>query len=294
MFNVQFCLSYFGPEALYHLRRDFFLLIKYSLEDIGHDVDFSWMTLDPKRFNLIVGAYFLPPQEIGKITQSNLRFAHINTEVISKDTLNFQPNKTDLNAYMSSLAAGQFVWDVNYDNLGEYAQRNMKAHFMRWGWHPKLEEIVHREQKDLDYYFFGMMSERRQSIVRSLSKRGFVGGADHSCPTFLRNDRIARARVNLNLVQLDQYTHVNSFRICYLANNRGAILSEIEGDPVNYLSVARVVRNKDEIADALAELIAGNKWKELGDSGYETLRTKPMTGIMKELLEASFSTVGRS
>lgn len=291
---MQFCLSYFGPEALYHLRRDFFLLIKYSLEDIGHDVDFSWMTLDPKRFNLIVGAYFLPPQEIKKITQSNLRFAHINTEVIAKDTLNFQPNKTDLNAYMSSLAAGQFVWDVNYDNLGEYAQRNMKAHFMRWGWHPKLEEIVHREQKDLDYYFFGMMSERRQSIVRSLSKRGFVGGADHSCPTFLRNDRIARARVNLNLVQLDQYTHVNSFRICYLANNRGAILSEIEGDPVNYLSVARVVRNKDEIADALAELIAGNKWKELGDSGYETLRTKPMTGIMKELLEASFSTVGRS
>jgi hypothetical protein len=291
---VRFCLSYFGPEALYHLRRDFFLLIKHSLEDIGHDVDFSWMTLDPKRFNLIVGAYFLPPQEIKKITQSNLRFAHINTEVIAKDTLNFQPNKTDLNAYMSSLAAGQFVWDVNYDNLGEYAQRNMKAHFMRWGWHPKLEEIVHREQKDLDYYFFGMMSERRQSIVRSLSKRGFVGGADHSCPTFLRNDRIARARVNLNLVQLDQYTHVNSFRICYLANNRGAILSEIEGDPVNYLSVARVVRNKDEIADALAELIAGNKWKELGDSGYETLRTKPMTGIMKELLEASFSTVGRS
>lgn len=291
---MQFCLSYFGPEALYHLRRDFFLLIKYSLEDIGHDVDFSWMTLDPKRFNLIVGAYFLPPQEIKKITQSNLRFAHINTEVIAKDTLNFQPNKTDLNAYMSSLAAGQFVWDVNYDNLGEYAHRNMKAHFMRWGWHSKLEEIVHREQKDLDYYFFGMMSERRQSIVRSLSKRGFVGGADHSCPTFLRNDRIARARVNLNLVQLDQYTHVNSFRICYLANNRGAILSEIEGDPVDYLSVARVVHSKDEIADALAELIAGNKWRELGDFGYETLRTKPMTGIMKELLEASFSSVDRS
>jgi hypothetical protein len=287
---MKFCLSFFGDEPTFHLRRDLFLAIKYSLEEIGHEVDFSWMFLDPSRFNLILGAYFLPSDQIQKITLSGLQFAHINTEVIANDMLNFTPSKTDfMGAYLPSMRAGQFVWDVIRDNLEQHRKYEINAHFMRWGWHSRLEEIDHRERKDLDFYFFGTMSKRRQSIIQDLSRRGFVGGADHSCPTFLRNDRIARARVNLNLVQHDHYTHVNSFRICYLANNRCAILSEIENDPANYLSVARIVRSKDSIADAMTDLLAEEKWKQLAEAGYETFRATPMTQCMEELLELSFS-----
>jgi hypothetical protein len=287
---MKFCLSFFGAEPVFHLRRDLFLAIKYSLEDIGHDVDLSWMFLDPARFNLIVGAYFLPPQEIQKITLSGLQFAHINTEIIASDMLNFTPSKTDfLGAYLPSIRSGRFVWDAILGNLEQHRRYSIKAHFMRWGWHPKMEEINHRQPKDLDFYFFGTMSKRRQRIVQELSSRGFLGGADHSCPTFLRNDRIARARVNLNLVQHDHYTHVNSFRVCYLANNRCAILSEMEDDPADYLSVARVLRNNEPVADTLAELIADDKWKQIADAGYEIFRATPMTKCMEELLELSFS-----
>jgi hypothetical protein len=287
---MKFCLSYFGPEPLFHLRRDFFLAVQYGLEDLGHEVDIAWMTVDPTRFNLIVGAYFLPSQEMQKLAQSHLQFAHINTEVIAKDMLNFQPAKTDfLGVYLPSMAAGKFVWDVIQDNLAEHRRYGTNAHFMRWGWNSRLDEIRHRDQKDLDFYFFGMMSSRRQAIVQELQKRGFAGGADHSCPTFLRNDRIARARVNLNLQQDEIYTHVNSFRICYLANNHCAILSEAEKDPADYLSVARVIQGRDMIPDALAELLANNKWKQLAETSYEKFRATPMTQCLQALLEASFA-----
>ena len=124
--------------------------------------------------------------------------------------------------------------------------------------------------------------------------RRFSGAADGSCPYFLRNDRIARAKVNLNIVQDEKYTHVNSFRICYLANNRVAILSEAESDPADYLSVARVVHRKEEIADALADLLANDKWKAQGEAAYEKFRQVPMKRCMEELLEASFGSEARA
>lgn len=286
---MRFNLAYLGPERLFHLRRDFLLALKYGLEDLGHDVALSGPTLDTTRMNLIVGAYFLPPAELAKIDRSGLDFAHVNTEVIAGDLLNFNPQKTDFKgAYLPSLKAGKFVWDVILDNLPEYGRYEVDAHFLRWGWHRKLEDIEHRAQKDLDFYFFGLMSPRRQAILQDLQRAKLSGLADHSCPYFLRNDRIARARVQLNIVQDEKYTHVNSFRTCYLANNRCAIVSERENDPAGYLEVARIA-SREELPQVVADLCSGNKWKELGEAGYEKFRALPMKRCMEELLDASFA-----
>jgi hypothetical protein len=286
---LKFNIAYFGPEPYFHLRRDFLLAMKYGLEGLGHDVVLSGLELDTTRFNVVVGAYFLPPDALKRIEQSGVAYAHVNTEVIANDMLNHNPKKVDfLGSYLPSMRAGKVVWDVILDNMAEHTRYGNNAHFLRWGFHPKLEDIEHRAKKDLDFYLFGLMSARRQAIVQGLRERRFFGAADSSCPYFLRNDRIARAKVNLNIVQDEKYTHVNSFRICYLANNRGAILSEAESDPANYLEMAKVVHRKEEIADALADLIAGDKWKALGEAAYEKFRQVPMTRCMEELLDASF------
>ncbi|MGZ5037647.1 MAG: hypothetical protein ACXWGT_12825 [Usitatibacter sp.] len=287
---MKFNLAYLGPESLFHLRRDFLLATKFGLEDLGHDVLMSGKQLDTTRFNLVVGAYFLPPAEMRKLSQAGLQFAHVNTEVVAKDLLNFNPSKVDfLGSYLPSMQAGRFVWDVVLDNIAEHRRYGTRAHFMRWGWHPKMEDIERGREKSLDFYFFGMMSARRAAIIDDLARKGFAGMADATCPYFVRNDRIARAKVNLNIVQDERYTHVNSFRICYLANNRCAILSEAENDPADYLAPARVVHRKEEIADALRDLLAGDAWKALGEAGYEKFRAIPMTQCMEQLLDESFA-----
>jgi len=263
--RVKFNLAYLGPDHLFHLRRDFLLATKYGLESLGHEVYLSGGMLDARRFNLVVGAYFLPAPDLQRLAASRFPMAHVNTEVIAKDMLNFKPEKTDfMGAYLPAMRAGAFVWDVILDNLEEHRRYGTNAHFMRWGYDPRLEEIEHRPQKDLDFYFFGALSQRRQQVLGSLDKWGFAWLADHICPYFLRNDRIARARVNLNIVQEDKYTHVNSFRICYLANNRGAILSEVETDPAGYLDHATVVHKPEELAGALTTLLENDRWRAEG------------------------------
>jgi hypothetical protein len=290
---VKFNIAYFGPEPLFHLRRDFILVMKYGLESLGHDVVLSGLQLDTTRFNLVVGAYFLPPAELKKIAASGIDLAHVNTEVIAGDMLNFNPAKTDfLGSYLPALRAGRFIWEAVIDNMPEHARYGTRAHFLRWGWHPKLEDIEQRPRKDLDFYFFGMMSARRQKILTGLFERKLSGVADHSCPYFLRNDRIARARVHLNIAQDDKYTHVNAFRVCYLVNNRCAVVSEAENDPAGYLSYAKVVDGKEGIADAIAELLEGERWRAFGEDAYQRFTALPMTQSLEKLLDESFVASG--
>jgi hypothetical protein len=284
---MKFGISYFGPEPLFHLRRDFLLSMKYGLESLGHDVVLNGLSLESDRFNFVVGAYFLPAAEIPKIAKSGVKHAHVNTEVIAQDMLNFNPQKTDfLGAYLPAMKAGAFTWDVILDNMTEYQRYGVNAHFLRWGWDPKLEDIEHRAEKDLDFYFFGMMSNRRKQITQAVRQKGLRGTSDHSCPYFLRNDRIARAKVQLNIVQEEKYTHVNSFRVCYLANNRCAIVSEHEQDPAGYLDMTRLA-TAEEMPGVVADLVAGDKWRQQGEQAYALMRKQPMKTILEELLDTS-------
>jgi len=70
---MKFGISYFGPEPLFHLRRDFLLSMKYGLESLGHDVVLNGLSLESDRFNFVVGDYFLPAAEIPKIAKSGVR-----------------------------------------------------------------------------------------------------------------------------------------------------------------------------------------------------------------------------
>ncbi len=291
---MRFNIAFLGYPPLFHLRRDFILALKYGLEDLGHDVAISGAQVDTARFNLLISAYFLTKGELARIDQSGIEFAHVNTEVIAGDMVNFNPQKTDfLGAYLPSMRKGRFVWDVILDNLAEHRRYGNNAHFLRWGWHPRLEDVPPRETKEFDFYFFGLMSHRRQAIIAELHRRGFSGLFDMECPYFMRNDRIARARVQLNIVQDEKYTHVNSFRICYLANNRCAILSEAESDPAGYLSLAQVVHRGESLADGLAELLRDNRWRARGEEAYATFRELPMTRCLEELLDKSFGDTAR-
>jgi hypothetical protein len=285
---MRFNIAYLGPENLFHLRRDFIFSLKYSLEDLGHEVILSGLALENNCVNLIIGSYFLPKDQIRKIIDCGLQYINVNTEVISNDMLNFNPAKVDLKgAYLPMIRNGVSAWDVIADNMAEYDRYGIESRFLRWGYHPALRDIRHNDQKDLDFYFFGMISPRRKAILDRLQSAGFKGLADHSCPYFLRNDRIARSKVQLNLVQDDKYTHVNSFRICYLANNDCHILSEMENDPAGYLSYTEVVNEKN-IVDRLGQAILNDKWRELGRKTTYEFERITMVSIMERLLEETF------
>jgi hypothetical protein len=286
---MRFNIAYLGPENLFHLRRDFIFSLKYSLEDLGHEVMLSGLKLESNCVNLIIGAYFLPKDQIEKIANSGLQYINVNTEVISNDMLNFDPSKVDfLGAYLPMMRNGIVAWDAVVDNMSEYERYGVNGKFLRWGYHPALRDIRHNDRKDLDFYFFGMLSPRRKAILDRLQTAGFRGAADHSCPYFLRNDRIARSKVQLNLIQDDKYTHVNAFRICYLANNDCHILSEKENDPAGYLNYTQVV-DMDNIVEKLGGAVVDNKWRDFGLKISSEFEKITMKSIMECLLENTFN-----
>ncbi len=287
---MKFNISFMGPDWLYHLRRDFILALKYGLEDLGHDVALTSLQVDKSRFNLIIGAYFLRSDQILKLIPHGNNIAYINTEIIANDMLNHNPDKVDfLGAYLPAMQSGVFVWDVVINNIVEHTRYGTHAHFLRWGWHAKLEDIQHRIKKDLDYYFFGFLTPRRKEILSALQTHGLHGHADHICPYFVRNDHISRAKVQLNIVQDDKYIHVNSFRVCYLANNKCAVISEPEDDPAGYLESVQI-HTRDDIADAIDFLIRTDKWKENAELLYTTFLDKPsMKDELKIALDIGFN-----
>ena len=237
----------------------------------------------------MIGAYFLDSASIQQISASGVQYAHVNTEVIANDMLNYNPEKVDfMGAYLPSMKQGHFIWDVIMDNMPEYKRYGANAHFLRWGFHPQINEIEHRKEKDLDFYFFGMMSERRKLLVNMLLALGFTGAYDNSCPYFLRNDRISRARIQLNLIQDEKYTHVNSFRICYLANNACCIVSENENDPANYLKYTDVT-SPAMLIETMQSLRTNNQWKKRGEQAQTDFKKFQMNELMERLIDKSFS-----
>lgn len=285
---MKFNLMYPGPEQYFHPRRDVILPIKYVLESLGHEVYISGPQLEASCFNIILGGYFLPGEAMRAIAKSGIRFAILNSEIITNDMLNFNPKKVDyMNDYLPFMKSGKFIWDLIPDNLADHRRHGNNAYAIEWGWHPKAEEVQHYAQKDLDFYFFGTITERRRGLLQKLVNAGLRGYADNSCPYFVRNDRIGRARVQVNLTQTENFTHINGIRICYLANNRCCTISEQENDPANYLACAELV-TPDNLVERVRSLLADDRWKTRGEEAYATLLKRPMKEKMAALLEQSF------
>lgn len=287
---MKFNITYCGPEFLHNLRRDFILYLKYSLEDLGHAVDLSVNQIDTSATNLIIGAYFLKPVDTQNIMNSGARYININTEIISNDMLNFNPEKTDfMNMYLPFMKSGISIIDLVSCNMAEHARYNNNVSLLRMGFHEKLQDIEHKKEKDLDFYLFGFLSNRRKLIVNELWQNGFSGMADHTCPYFIRNDKIGRAKVLLNIKQEDIYSHVNSFRIFYLLTNNCSVLSEPEIDEPDHYMPYVTVAEKDNLVDTMRELVSNNKYQETADAQHEEFKKIKAKDCMEQVLDSCFS-----
>lgn len=279
-------IVYFTAAHLSVLRRDFLMLTKHTLEACGHEVLLSNNALEGNALNLILRAYDPKVSESILANLGKVRYGILNTEVIAGGVLNHEVNATDYSKnyqYEQVMKHAEFVWEVIYDNMARHAEIGTRAFFYRWGYLRELEEIRHLSQKDHDFYLFASDSPRRREIVQELYGAGLKGAWDFYSPYFLRNSGIARAKLQLNIISHDVFTHVNSFRICYLAGNRCAVLSEPEIDPVGYLDYAEVCE-RAHLAERIRELGAGGGYQKLADRAYDLFRQTDANRIMHELL----------
>jgi hypothetical protein len=283
---ANFNVAFMGPAHIYECRRDFILLLKYSLEELSHSVSIS-QSLFGDAVNLVIGTYFLDSETQLKIASTNYQKILVNTEVVSPMGLNFNPEKTDFyGTFLPCARQYNQIWDVIYTNLGQWQALGFDGvQHLPWAWSERLDEITPPSGGyQLDFYFYGMLSLRRRAIIKHLLDSGLKGRADGYCPYFQRNHWISSSKVVLNLKQDDKYSHVNSFRIGYLKNNRKCVVTEAEDDPYGYLDDTIVLPSLDSIASVLKDLLVNGQHELIGHRASSNFSQTKMSDVIRGLL----------
>jgi hypothetical protein len=134
--------------------------------------------------------------------------------------------------YLNHLRKAIAVWDyslINYQNLKKLGVKNIEyvpIQYLR-----TCDQIQQRPptQKDIDIFFFGSMTERRQQLLDELQRRGLNVVVKTNIWKEERNEFIARSKFILN-IHYYQNSILETTRLSYLLSNNCHVISETSQD----------------------------------------------------------------
>lgn len=180
-----------------------------------------------ERINILVGAHNLTdPAIVQQIVQAG-RYILLQSEIITGNSINnWNVQRSFADIYIPLMRQAQSVWTGVESNLSQLKELGIKAELISPGYHPAMEEVVHKQNKDIDFLFFGSLTDHRRRMLEELRARGgnVVNVFDNAA--VFRNDLIARTRVNLAPNQGPSMSHLGWSRVLYLVNNRSIVVVE--------------------------------------------------------------------
>jgi hypothetical protein len=253
----------------------------HGLEALGHDVILGRTRFEPSRTNILLNAHSLSrPDDVQAILSTGAPIIVYNTEVIRRERINLTEEQRYREVYRPLLEGASLVWDWSDDNVALLRAQGIRAEWLRLGYHPAMEEIRHKRDKDLDFLFYGSITPHRADVLNALAKRGFKVHAEFDCPAVYRNDLIARSRVVLTLRQSAEMDHLPYFRINYLVNNRALVAGErgIDGQWMEdaFLGCPDGV----DLVDFLSDVIARPDLPAVAERHHRSLMERPMSAFL--------------
>lgn len=265
-------LAYLGGENLLHLRRDMLEFYRYNFEAAGCDVTITYNHFLDDRINILFGTTELTPEDMIAITQNKtLRYVVFDTEVVACGTIN---NRKDfaMDIYKHFLSKAALVLAGFPASVQYWRKKGMKSMWIGVRYTDKLEEIRHKQDKDIDVFFFGFISEYRRSILQELLDAGLrveTHGYGAS-PYFLRNSYIERSKLIINVSQGPEYDHVNGLRCLYLAINKCCTVSERPAKVSQGFDVLQYTSASPEhFTEDCISIIQEERYREMGAEFHE-------------------------
>lgn len=271
-----------------HFLYDTVKLLNYGLSSLGHDCIIGRNNLDPGRLNVLVGGFQLrQAQEAAAIIDSGCRYIVLQTEIVGQDDLNQDGDRERFQRVFLPLMRGAAsVWETVDANLPVLQQLEVKAVHLRPGYHPRMEEIAHKRDKDIDYLFYGSISEHRRQLLEALSQRGHRLVVVFDPVALYRNDLIARARINLSMRRAAKMSHLPSGRIVYLVTNGGLVVGE-RCDEEPFLHETFLHAETNDWVELCERTLERPDGVNLAEEFRDRLKTRPMTEHLEEALAAS-------
>jgi hypothetical protein len=263
-----------------------------GLRGLGHATDLTVNQIEVPGRNVVVGTHLLTGQEAASIAQSGAEYVALHSEWLF--------TRPDGTGVVSSFVGdrlereyGRFyqraaaVWDPYQWNLDLLARLGIAPEKLRLiptlGYATEIDEIAQRPwaEKDIDVLFFGSITPRRNRVLDALGRSCKVVSV-LDAPKDFRNDLIARARLNLNLPGEERYTHLSVYRVAYLLNNRGALISEAATTHADLQAMIETAPY-DRLIEACLEALP--RAEEIAERGYAAFKETSMAEVMRPVVE---------
>lgn len=275
----------------FNMYRNVTALLYHALAGLGHEVNVSVNEVQHGALNII-----LPPMAfraaalVDALRDRALPYAVLGIETFDGYAHRTHPEGPNEDpAFRAFLAGAAAVLCPFRADVERYRGLTPTPLYLRYGTHPRLEEIPDLPSRPVDVFFFGDLDPypERRRVLGELERAGLtveaIGDAAAAPHELVRNARIARAKVQLNLAHAD---HVSPQRVVYLANNRCCCVSNRVADPDGYLEVATACDDTDRLIDTCRALVADGAWRAAGEAAHEHAAGWPMTRIVEAALDA--------
>jgi hypothetical protein len=272
-----------------HFLDDFCRLMCYSLESLGHSCTMACNQIEPDRVNIIFNGHTIGSIENVDVIAGACKYIAIQHEILNPDGVNLSRNKQQFDeVYLPFMRRAIAVWEGIPRNLAPLKNLGIKTAFFRGGYHPGLEEIRPKLERDVDFLFYGSITPYRRELLERLSARGHMVVAVFDSRSTYRNDMIARAKVNVAPIQGPGMEHFAYGRVCYLLNNHSLVVVQRCEDQ-SWLESCFVPATELDWVDVCEQTLFRSDRDTLREHHCEQFRSIPFTTQVQGLLDATFS-----
>lgn len=278
--TAGFCITNLVPPGFVYAEswREAAEALHFGLAEIGLDAPILENEFHPPHTPIIFGAHHLEESMADRLPPETILY---NFEQLLPG---YPWHKQQ---YLSLLRRFR-VWDFHPRNVRYLREQGISpaARYVPVGYVPQLSRIV-PAQEDVDVLFFGMPSERRDSILQEAGKRRLKVVALKGVFGRERDQWIGRAKVVLNL-HLVAGGMFERLRVLYLLANRKAVVTEAD-DPAEIdpgLRQGLCVRRYDQLVDACVELVDDDRKRlALANAGFEAVTASGlrMSALLREI-----------
>ncbi len=158
-----------------HFLFDLARMISFGLESLGHDCTLRRNATEEGRVNILLGVHHLAAAEtVDAIIDSGHKYVVYQTEIVRGTTVNGQSLNGQFERLLLPLLRGAAaVWDTDEESMASLKALGIETQKLTFGYNPQLEEVRHRDEKDLDFFFYGSMTPHRHEVLNRLQALGY-------------------------------------------------------------------------------------------------------------------------
>ncbi len=254
--------------------------VLYGLRGLGHAATICVNDYDPRGTNIILGGSLLDEGRAREVPPQTIIY---NFEQVHGSSPWIKPVYVDLIRRFRT-------WDYSERNVRMWRRYCPFANVLHvpLGYVPEISRISPKHPQDIDVLFYGVINQRRATIIDELKKAGLNVVAVFGKFGAERDALIARSKVVLNVHSYEAKIFELS-RVSYLLANRKAVVSEIDDDtdvePDICSAVAGVTYSG--LVDKCVELVFDDVARaRLADAGYRIFSQRSEQQFLAAALRA--------